>query len=243
MSVKKEMLGGITTFLTMSYILAINPLILHDAGMDQGAVFTSTAIASIVATLIMAMYAKLPFALAPGMGLNAFFAYTIVVALGYTWQFALTAVFIEGLIFVIFTVTGVRKQIIDAMPKVLQRAISPGLGLFIAFIGFKNAGIIVPNDSTFLALGDLHSPVVLLACFGIVISAVLLIRNVVGALLIGIIITAIVGIPLGLTSFNGVFSLPPSIAPVFCQFEWSNIFCVDMCILLSGCDWIFLQTY
>ena len=230
MSVKKEMLGGITTFLTMSYILAINPLILHDAGMDQGAVFTSTAIASIVATLIMAMYAKLPFALAPGMGLNAFFAYTIVVALGYTWQFALTAVFIEGLIFVILTVTGVRKQIIDAMPKVLQRAISPGLGLFIAFIGFKNAGIIVPNDSTFLALGDLHSPVVLLACFGIVISAVLLIRNVVGALLIGIIITAIVGIPLGLTSFNGVFSLPPSIAPVFCQFEWSNIFCVDMCI-------------
>ncbi|MDO4819657.1 MAG: NCS2 family permease [Prevotella sp.] len=233
MSVRKEMLGGITTFLTMAYILAINPSILHDAGMDQGAVFTSTAIASIVATLIMAIYAKLPFALAPGMGLNAFFAYTIVIAMGYTWQFALTAVLIEGLIFVILTVTGVRRQIIDAMPRMLQRAISPGLGLFIAFIGFKNAGIIVANDSTFLALGDLHSPVVLLACLGIVISAVLLIRGVIGALLIGIIITAIVGIPLGLTSLDGIFSLPPSITPVFCQFEWSNIFCADMgiCVL------------
>ena len=142
MTVKREVIAGITTFLTMAYILAVNPSILSDAGMDKGAVFTATVISSVLATLVMAMYAKLPFALAPGMGLNAFFAYTVVLTMGYSWQFALTAVFIEGIIFILLTLTGLRQKIVDSMPLVLRRAISPGIGFFIAFIGLKNAGIV-----------------------------------------------------------------------------------------------------
>ena len=134
MTVKREVIAGITTFLTMAYILAVNPSILSDAGMDKGAVFTATVISSVLATLVMAMYAKLPFALAPGMGLNAFFAYTVVLTMGYSWQFALTAVFIEGIIFILLTLTGLRQKIVDSMPLVLRRAISPGIGFFIAFI-------------------------------------------------------------------------------------------------------------
>ena len=233
MTLKKDILGGITTFLTMAYILAVNPSILSDAGMDAGAVFTATAVSSIVATLIMAIYAKLPFALAPGMGLNAFFAYTIVLTMGYSWQFALTAVFIEGLIFIALTLTGLRQKIVDCMPLLLRRSISPGIGLFIAFIGLKDAGIVAPSPSTLVTLGDLHNPAVLLACFGIILSAILLIRKVTGALLIGILVTALVGIPLGITNITSVVSAPPSLAPVFCQFEWDNIFGLDMlvCVL------------
>ena len=233
MTLKKDILGGITTFLTMAYILAVNPSILSDAGMDAGAVFTATAVSSIVATLIMAIYAKLPFALAPGMGLNAFFAYTIVLTMGYSWQFALTAVFIEGLIFIALTLTGLRQKIVDCMPLLLRRSISPGIGLFIAFIGLKDAGIVAPSPSTLVTLGDLHNPAVLLACFGIILSAILLIRKVTGALLIGILVTALVGIPLGITNITSVVSAPPSLAPVFCQFEWNNIFGLDMlvCVL------------
>lgn len=233
MTLKKEIMGGITTFLTMAYILAVNPSILGDAGMDAGAVFTATAVSSIVATLIMAIYAKLPFALAPGMGLNAFFAYTIVLTMGYSWQFALTAVFIEGLIFIALTLTGLRQKIVDCMPLLLRRSISPGIGLFIAFIGLKDAGIVAPSPSTLVTLGDLHNPAVLLACFGIILSAILLIRKVTGALLIGILVTALAGIPLGITNITSVVSAPPSLAPVFCQFEWDNIFGLDMlvCVL------------
>ena len=220
MSVKREILAGITTFLTMAYILAVNPSILGDAGMDKGAVFTATVLATILATLVMAIYAKLPFSLAPGMGLNAFFAYTVVLTMGYTWQFALTAVFIEGILFILLTLTGLRQKIVDAMPLVLRRAISPGIGLFIAFIGLKNAGIVVDNVATFVTLGDLHSPAVLLACFGILLSAVLLVKNVTGALLIGILVTTVVGIPLGITQFGSVLDVPPSIAPIALQFEW-----------------------
>ena len=233
MTLKKEVMGGITTFLTMAYILAVNPSILGDAGMDGGAVFTATVVSSIVATLVMAIYAKLPFSLAPGMGLNAFFAYTIVLTMGYTWQFALTAVFIEGLIFILLTLTGLRQKIVDCMPLLLRRSISPGIGLFIAFIGLKNAGIVTDNASTLVSLGNLHDPAVLLACFGILLSAVLLVRNVTGALLIGIIITALVGIPLGITTFSSVVDVPPSLAPVFCQFEWSSVLSIDMlvCVL------------
>lgn len=233
MTLKKDILGGITTFLTMAYILAVNPSILSDAGMDAGAVFTATAVSSIVATLIMAIYAKLPFALAPGMGLNAFFAYTIVLTMGYSWQFALTAVFIEGLIFIALTLTGLRQKIVDYMPLLLRRSISPGIGLFIAFIGLKDAGIVAPSPSTLVTLGDLHNPAVLLACFGIILSAILLIRKVTGALLIGILVTALAGIPLGITNITSVVSAPPSLVPVFCQFEWDNIFGLDMlvCVL------------
>ena len=230
MNIRKEIIAGITTFLTMAYILAVNPSILAAAGMDQGAVFTTTIIASVVATLVMAIYAKLPFALAPGMGLNAFFAFTVVLTMGYTWQFALAAVFLEGLIFMLLTLTGLRQKIVDAMPLVLRKAISPGIGLFIALIGLKSAGIVVSNDATLVALGDLHTPGVLLACFGIIFSAVLMVRNVTGALLIGIIVTTIIGIPLGITTLNGVVDTPPSMAPILLKFEWSNILSLDMVI-------------
>lgn len=230
MTVKKEVVGGITTFLTMAYILAVNPVILSEAGMEQGAVFTTTIIASVIATLVMAFHAKLPFALAPGMGLNAFFAYTVVLTMGYSWQFALTAVFLEGLIFILITLTGLRQQIVNAVPLLLRRAIAPGIGLFIALIGLKSAGVIVSNQATLITLGNLHDPSVLLACFGILLTAVLLVRNITGALLIGIIVTAAFGIPLGVTHFNGVLDTPPSIAPIFMQFEWHNIFTLDMVI-------------
>ncbi len=233
MTLKKEVMGGITTFLTMAYILAVNPDILGDAGMDKGAIFTATVVSAVVATLVMALYAKLPFALAPGMGLNAFFAYTIVLTMGYSWQFALTAVFLEGLIFILLTITGLRQKIVDSMPLVLRRSISPGIGLFIAFIGLKNAGIVAASSSTFVTMGDLHSPAVLLACLGIILSAALLVRNVTGALLIGILATTLIGIPLGVTNFTSVVSTPPSLDPIFFQFEWGSILSLDMlvCVL------------
>lgn len=230
MTLKKEIIGGITTFLTMAYILAVNPSILGDAGMDKGAVFSSSIVAAVLATLVMAMYARLPFALAPGMGLNAFFAYTVVLTMGYSWQFALTAVLLEGLVFILLTVTGLRQKIVDAMPLVLRRAISPGIGLFIAFIGLKSAGIVSSSDTTYVTLGDLHDPAVLLGCFGILLSSVLLIRNVTGALLIGIVATALVGVPLGITQFAGVVDVPPSMAPVFLKFEWGSACSLDMAV-------------
>ena len=230
MTVKKEVIGGITTFLTMAYILAVNPSILSAAGMDQGAIFTTICISAVVGTLVMALYAKLPFALAPGMGLNAFFAYTIVLTMGYTWQFALTAVLVEGIIFILLTITGLRTLIVNAVPLVLRRAISPGIGLFIALIGFKNAGIVVDNEATLVAMGKLSDPAVLLAIFGILLSAVLLVKKVTGALLIGIMVTAVVGIPIGVTHVNGVMSLPPSVSPILFQFELDKICSVDMII-------------
>lgn len=230
MTVKREVIAGITTFLTMAYILAVNPSILSDAGMDKGAVFTATVISSVLATLVMAMYAKLPFALAPGMGLNAFFAYTVVLTMGYSWQFALTAVFIEGVIFILLTLTGLRQKIVDSMPLVLRRAISPGIGFFIAFIGLKNAGIVSASPATFVTMGNLHDPAVLLAAFGILLSAVLLIKKVTGALLIGILVTTVIGIPLGVTHFTSVLDVPPSIAPVVMKFEWNNVLSFDMAI-------------
>lgn len=230
MTVRKEVIAGITTFLTMAYILAVNPAILGDAGMDSGAVFTASVAAAVISTLVMALYAKMPFALAPGMGLNAFFAYTIVITMGYSWPFALTAVFVEGIIFIILSVTGLRQRIVDSMPLILRRAISPGIGLFLAFIGLKNAGLVVANDSTFVTLGNFHSPTVLLACFGILLSSVLLVRKVTGALLIGILVTALIGIPVGVTQFGGIIDVPPSLAPVFCKFEWNQIFTVDMAV-------------
>ena len=232
MTLRKEVIGGITTFLTMAYILAVNPSILSSAGMDAGAVFTTSCISAIVGTLVMALYAKLPFALAPGMGLNAFFAYTVVLTMGYSWQFALTAVLIEGLIFILLTVTGLRQHIVNAIPLVLRRAISPGIGLFIAFVGLKSAGIVVSSESTFLTLGNMHDSAVLLGIFGILLTAALLVRGITGALLLGILITTIVGIPLGVTNYSGILSAPPSIAPICWQFEWHNILTVDMVVVV-----------
>ena len=241
MNIKKEILGGITSFLTMAYILAVNPSILGDTGMDKGAVFTATVVSAVIATLIMAFYAKLPFVLAPGMALNAFFAYTVVLTMGYTWQFALTAVFIEGIIFILLTITGLRQKIVDSMPLLLRRSISPGIGLFIAFIGLKNAGIIADSSATFVTLGNLHNPAVLLSCLGIIITSVLLVNNVMGSLLIGIIVTTIIGIPLGVTNFSSLVSTPPSLAPIFCKFEWSSVFTPDM--LVCVCIFLFIDMF
>ena len=232
MTLRKEVIGGITTFLTMAYILAVNPSILSATGMDAGAVFTTTCISAVVATLVMALYAKLPFALAPGMGLNAFFAFTVVLTMGYSWQFALTAVLIEGIIFILLTITGLRQYIVNAIPLILRRAISPGIGLFIAFVGRKSAGIVTASEATFITLGNLHDPAVLLGIFGIVLTASLLVRGITGSLLIGILITTVVGIPLGITNFSGIISTPPSIEPIFWQFEWHNILTVDMVVVV-----------
>ena len=230
--VRTEVLAGITTFLTMAYILAVNPNILSATGMDKGALFTTTVIASAFATLLMAFYAKLPFGLAPGMGLNAFFAYTVCLTMGYTWQFALTAVLIEGLIFILLTVTNLREKIVDAIPATLKNAIGAGIGLFISFIGLQNAGIIVNNDATLISMGDITSGPALLGMIGLVITSFLLIKGVRGALLFGIILTTLIGIPMGITNFGGIFSAPPSIEPIFWQFEWHNIFIKDMVIVV-----------
>lgn len=232
MNVKTEILAGITTFLTMAYILAVNPNILGSVGMDKGAVFTTTAIVAVLATLVMALYAKMPFALAPGMGLNAFFAYTVCTTMGYSWQFALAAVFIEGLIFILLTVTNLRDIIVNAIPASLRNAIGPGIGLYIAFIGLKNGGVIVHSDATFVTLGAITHGAGLLSVIGIVLTSVLLILNVRGALLLGILGTALIGIPMGLTTYGGLTSIPPSIAPIAFQFDFSQLFTIDMLIVI-----------
>ena len=231
-NMRTEVIAGITTFLTMAYILAVNPSILSVTGMDANALFTSTAIAAIIGTLIMALWAKLPFALAPGMGLNAFFAFSVVLGMGYSWQFALTAVLIEGIIFILLTVFNVREAIVDAIPKSVKTAISAGIGLFIAFIGLQNAGVVVKNDATLVHLGDITTGSALLAMIGLVITSVLIVKKIKGDLLIGIILTALIGIPMGITQINGIVSTPPSIAPIFFQFEFTNILTFDMLIVV-----------
>jgi len=230
-TVKTEILAGITTFLTMAYILAVNPNILAAAGMDKNALFTATAVASIVGTLAMALYAKLPFAQAPGMGMNAFFAFTVVLGMGYSWQFALTAILIEGVIFFIMNMLNIREAIVNAIPASLKNAISAGIGLFIAFIGLQNSGIVVNNDATLVQIGDITHGTALLALIGLVITAVLLIRKVKGALLIGILATALIGIPMGITAFGGIMDVPPSPAPLFFKFDFSKFFTFDMLIV------------
>lgn len=234
MKVSTEILAGITTFLAMSYILAVNPSILADCGMDKNALFTTTAVASIFATLVMAIYGKLPFALAPGMGLNAFFCYTVCLGMGYSWQFALTAVLIEGLIFIVLTLTNVREAIVNALPLSLRKAIGAGIGLFIALIGLKGGGIVIDNPATLVDLGNVTSGAGLLSVIGLVITGILVILNVPGALLIGIIATTIIGIPLGVTQFAGVLSTPPSMKPILGQImtDPSQIFSLDMLVVV-----------
>lgn len=231
-TVKTEIMAGITTFLTMAYILAVNPNILSETGMDKGALFTTTVIMSGLATIFMGLYAKLPLALAPGMGLNAFFAYSVCMIMGYSWQFALTAVFLEGLVFILLTVTNLREKIVDVIPDTLKNAISAGIGLYIAFIGLKSAGIIVNNDATLVCLGELSKGSALLGLIGIILTSVMLVKGVKGALLIGILITTLIGIPLGVTVIDGVFSVPPSVEPIFMKFEWENILTKDMVIIV-----------
>ncbi|MDD6794553.1 MAG: NCS2 family permease [Clostridiaceae bacterium] len=234
-NVKTEVISGITTFMTMAYILIVNPSILSAAGMDSGAVFTATALSAVVATLIMGLYAKLPFAQAPGMGLNAFFAYTVVLAMGYSFQFALTAVFLEGIIFILLTLFNVREAIVDSIPVNIKKAISVGIGLFIALLGLEGAGIIVhpADDSTILALGNITSGTGLLAIAGMLITGVLLSRNVKGALFLGMIITSVIGMCFGIIEIpTAIISAPPSISSAFMNFEWHNIFSLDMLVVL-----------
>lgn len=225
MKLRTEMIAGVTTFLTMSYILAVNPSILMSTGMDQGALFTATALASAIATLLLAFMAKLPFAQAPSMGLNAFFAYTLCQAMGYSWQNSLAILLIEGIVFILITFFNVREMIFNAIPNNLRYAISAGIGMFIAFIGLKNAGIIVSKEGTFVGLGAFTAPC-LLGIFATLLSGVLMARNVKGALFWGIIITTLIGIPLGVTIFPDHWlpvSAPKDISPIFCHFDFSGL--------------------
>lgn len=234
MNVRTEMIAGLTTFLTMSYILAVNPAILGTTGMDKGAVFTATALASAIATLLLAFMAKLPFAQAPSMGLNAFFAFTLVQGMGYSWQTAMAAMFIEGVIFILITFLNVREMILNSIPMNLRYAISAGIGMFIAFIGLKNAGIIEANPATFVTLGQ-FTPASVLAMLGILISGILLLKKVKGALFYSILICTLIGIPLGVTEIPAGFmpvDLPHSLAPTFCKFDFSEFFSWDMAIVI-----------
>lgn len=243
-SVKIEVFAGLTTFSTMAYILVVNPLILSKTGMDFNAVIVSTALAAAIGCLMMALLANLPIATAPGMGLNAFFAYTIVLGMGYSWQFALTAVFLEGVLFIILSLLNIREAIVNSIPIYLKHAISVGIGLFIALIGLVNAGLIetgmvhVGNnklDGVVVKLGDLRSAAALIVVIGLLVSAVLIYKKVNAALLIGIFAATIIGFPLGITHFpagHQLISLPPSIAPVFMKLEFSKIFSWDMVLIL-----------
>lgn len=233
-TIRTEVLAGITTFMTMAYILAVNPDIMSAAGMDKGAVFTATVLAAVLGSLVMGFVAKLPFALAPGMGLNAFFAFTVVQVMGYSWQFALTAVFLEGIVFLALTAFNVRELIVNAIPVNMKYAVSAGIGLFIAFIGLKNAGIVVDNPATLVSLTDnMGEGTVLVCLIGIIITGILYALNVKGAILIGVLISTIVGIPLGVTHMpDAVVSTPPSLEPIMWKFEWSKVFTKDMLIVL-----------
>jgi AGZA family xanthine/uracil permease-like MFS transporter len=230
----KEVIAGVTTFMTMAYILVVNPQILSSTGMNRDALFTATALASIIATLVMAFVANLPFALAPGMGLNAFFAFTVVQGMGYSWQTALTAVFIEGLIFILLTSINIREVIVNSIPLTLKHAISVGIGLFIALIGFKNAGIVAYHESTLVGLGNFSNHDVWVALFGLFIISILLVLRIQGAVLIGIIAGALVGIPLKVTSVptDSLVSLPPSLGPIFLKLNFRELLKPDIFLVL-----------
>lgn len=232
-SVRTEIFAGFTSFLTMSYILAVNPSLFSALeGMHSGAVFTTTALVAVIGTLICAFVAKMPFGIAPGMGSNAFFIFTICLGMGYSWKFALTAVFIEGIILFLLTITNLREALITAMPPVIKHSISIGIGLFITFVGLQNAGLVVNDESTLISLGDITQGSGLLSTIGLVITSLLVIRNVKGGMLIGILITTLIGIPMGLTHYQGVISVPQSVSPIFCSFEWDKILTTDMAIVV-----------
>ena len=244
-SVKVEMLAGLTTFLTMSYILAVNPIILSATGMDKGAVFSATVIAAVVATMTMAIYAKMPFALASGMGLNAFFAYTLVISMGYTWQQAISAVLLEGLVFIVLTVFKVRDAIVNSIPLDLRYSISVGIGLFIAFIGLKNGGIIVSSEATMTTLGPWNAASIVAMC-GILLGAVLLAMKVRGALFYTILLMTVIGIPFGVTHMPENFtlvSLPSSIEPIAFQFDFSRFLLFDIDYIIVVMTLLFMDLF
>ncbi len=233
--VRTEIYAGFTTFLTMAYILAVNPgifIALEPLGMPNSAVFTATALAAALGSLAMAFIAKKPFGLAPGMGINAFFVFGVCLGMGHSWQFALTAVFLEGIIFILLTLLKVRELIANAIPTGLKSAIGFGIGLFIAFIGLQNSGIIVHHDNTLVTIANFGTPSVVLSLIGLFICGLMTVREIPGGLLWGIILTALIGIPMGVTHLDKIFSAPPSIAPIFLQFEWSQIFSWDMFIVV-----------
>ncbi|WP_100397778.1 NCS2 family permease [Bacillus sp. FJAT-44742] len=239
-SYRQEAVGGLTTFLAMAYILFVNPLILADAGMDEGAVFTATALAAALGTLIMGLIAKYPIALAPGMGLNAFFAYTVVLGMGIEWQLALFGVFVSGIIFIIISLLGIREAIINAIPAELKYAAAAGIGLFIAFIGLKNAGIVVPYEATAVTLGDMSEATTLLAAFGLVVTVILMVRGFRGGIFYGMIITSIAGIIVGLIDMpSQIVGSVPSLAPTFgvaitslFEVEWTTTLMVQLLIVI-----------
>jgi AGZA family xanthine/uracil permease-like MFS transporter len=221
---RTEAIAGVTTFLTMAYIVFVNPQILANAGMDKGAVFVATCIAAAASTAVMGLYANYPIALAPGMGLNAFFAFTAVLTYKYTWQQALAAVFCSGVIFFLISVLRIRQYVIESIPHNLKLAVSAGVGLFLGIIALQSAGIVVAHPATLVTLGDLRKPAAILALVAFVIIAALNARNVIGGTLIGILAVTVIGLPLGLTQYTGIVSMPPSIAPTFLQLDFSRAF-------------------
>lgn len=246
-TIKIEVVAGITTFLSMAYILAVNPAILADAGMDPGAVFTATALASAIACIVMGVYAKFPVALAPGMGMNAFFTYSVVIGMGYTWQDALFGIFVSGIIFLLISFSGLREQIINVIPPTLKHAVGAGIGLFIAFIGMQSAGIIVANEATLVGLGDFSNPVTLVAVLGLLLYFVLVARDTKAGIFIGMVIIIIAGLilqifgmDLGIVVPDTVVSLPPSLEPTFGK----NLFDVDIVsLLLDPAFWVVVFSF
>ncbi len=233
-TVKSEFIGGLTTFLTMAYILTVNPLILSSTGMDSNAIFTATALTAVIGCIIMGIYSNLPIALAPGMGLNAFFAYTVVLQMGYSWEMALAAVFIEGIIFILLTLFNIREAIVKAIPQTMKLSISVGIGLFITTIGLANSKVII-SGPVISMLGDLTEPAVFMTIVSVILIGVLLIKNVKGSLLLGMIVTTIIGIPLGLVTLGEgfvPFSFPPSIEPIFMKMDFSRLMSIDMLVVV-----------
>ena len=230
---KTEVLAGITSFLTMSYILAVNPSMFGILeGMPQGAVFTTTALVALISTLLVAFVARMPFGIAPGMGSNAFFVLTVCISMKYSWQFAVTAILIEGIILLLLTLTKLREAIVDIIPNTIKKSLTIGIGLFIAFVGLQNAGIIINNDSTLVTFGSITQGSGLLTIIGLIITALFVVKNIKGGMLWAILITTIIGIPMGLTKYQGLISLPHSPAPIFCQFEFDKVLTIDMLVIV-----------
>jgi len=225
-NIRTEIMAGFTTFITMAYIVFVNPSILKQTGMDFGAVLVATCISAAIGTFMMSFYANYPFAQAPGMGLNAFFTYTVVLTMGYTWQQALGAVFISGIIFILITISGIRQAIVDSIPMSLKHAVSGGIGLFIALIGFKNAGIVVSSPATIVTFGHFTKPDTLLALIGLIITGILMVRGIKGSILLGILLTTIIGIPMGIVKIPQnftIFSMPPSLSPTFLKMDIAGL--------------------
>jgi AGZA family xanthine/uracil permease-like MFS transporter len=233
-TVRTEVAAGVTTFLTMAYILFVNPLILADAGMDRGAVFVATCLASAFATLIMALYANYPIALAPGMGINAYFTYGVVIGLHQQWQVALGAVFLSGILFLAISLTPLREWIVDGIPKSQKMAIAAGIGLFLGVLALKNAGVIAADKDTYVTLGNLHAPGAILAALGFVAMVALDARRVPGAILIAVLGVTVAGIAFGISPFGGVASLPPSLGPTFLALDLkSNLSLAALPVILA----------